>query len=68
MVFQHGQFKTLMLGIVQEGVPFSVIWTMRDKRGNSSSDERIDLPERLYRVFPKAQSRPESWSNRRLRV
>ena len=35
-----------MLGIVHEGVAFPLLWTMLDKRGNSNSDERIDLLER----------------------
>lgn len=45
----------LMLGIVHEGVAFPVMWTMLDKRGNSNSDERIDLMERFERVFPDAE-------------
>ena len=48
-------FNILMLGIVHEGVAFPVMWTMLDKRGNSHSDERMDLRERFERVFPKAQ-------------
>ena len=44
----------LMLGIVHVGVAFPVMWTMLDKRGNSNSDERIDLMERFGRVFPNA--------------
>ena len=47
----------LMLGIVHEGVAFPLFWTMLDKRGNSHSDERIDLLERFERVFPTAQVR-----------
>lgn len=43
-----------MLGIVHEGVAFPVMWTMLDKRGNSNSDERIDLMERFGRVFHNA--------------
>jgi hypothetical protein len=30
---------------------------MLDKRGNSNSDERIDLLERFERVFPNAKVR-----------
>jgi hypothetical protein len=47
----------LMLGIVHEGVAFPLFWTMLDKRGNSNSDERIDLLERFERVFPNAKVR-----------
>ncbi|PZU92845.1 MAG: IS4 family transposase [Leptolyngbya sp.] len=45
----------LMLRIVYEGVAFPVMWTMLDKRGNSNSDELIDLLDRFGRVFPHAQ-------------
>ena len=40
-----------MLGIAHEGVAFPLFWTMLDKRGNSNSDERIDLLEHFERVF-----------------
>ena len=40
----------LMLGIAHEGVAFPLFWTMLDKRGNSNSDERIDLLEHFERV------------------
>jgi hypothetical protein len=45
----------LMLGIVHEGIAFPVMWTLLDKRGNSHSDERMDLLERFERLFPKAE-------------
>jgi len=48
-------FNILMLGIIHEGVAFPVMWTMLDTRGNSNSDERMDLLERFERVFPTAQ-------------
>ena len=50
-------FNILMLGIVHEGVAFPLLWTMLDKRGNSNSDERMDLMERFERLFPTAQIR-----------
>jgi hypothetical protein len=46
-----------MLGIVHAGVAFPLFWTMQDNRGNSNSDERIDLLERFERVFPEANVR-----------
>jgi len=55
--FGTANFNILMLGIVHEGVAFPVMWTMLDKRGNSNSDERMDLLERFERVFPNAQIR-----------
>lgn len=52
--FGSVNFNILMLGIVHEGVAFPVMWTMLDKRGNSTSDERMDLLERFEQVFPDA--------------
>ena len=43
-----------MLGIVHEGVASPLLWTMVDKRGNSNSDERMDLMERFEILFPDA--------------
>ena len=48
-------FNILMLGIVHEGIAFPVMWTMLDKRGNSNSDERMDLLERFETLFPDAE-------------
>ena len=42
-----------MLGIVYEGVAFPLLFTMFDKRGNSNSKERIDLINRITRLFGK---------------
>jgi len=55
--FGSVHFNILMLGIVHEGLAFPLFWTMLDKRGNSTSDERIDLLDRFERVFPNAQVR-----------
>ena len=55
--FGSVHFNILMLGIVHEGIAFPLLWTMLDKRGNSNSDERIDLLERFERVFPNAKVR-----------
>jgi hypothetical protein len=48
-------FNILMRGIVPEGVAFPLLWTLLDKRGNSSSDERMALWECFERLFPDAQ-------------
>jgi hypothetical protein len=53
--FGSVHFNILMLGIVHEGVAFPLLWTLLDKRGNSSSDERMALLERVERLFPNAQ-------------
>ena len=41
----------LVPGIVHQGVAFPVLFTMMNKRGNSSIAERIDLMERYIRLF-----------------
>ncbi|MGD2184268.1 IS4 family transposase [Lusitaniella coriacea] len=53
--FGQTQFNILMLGIVHQGIAFPLLWTMLDKRGNSNSDERMDLLERFEVLFPDAQ-------------
>ena len=47
----------LTLGVVHEGIAFPLVWTMLDKKGNSNTDERIDLMERFYELFPHVQVR-----------
>ena len=49
--FGSVDFNILMLGVVHEGIAFPLLWTMLDKRGNSNSDERMDLLDRFERVF-----------------
>ena len=53
--FGSVNFNILMLGIVHEGIAFPVLWSLLDKRGNSHSDERMDLLERFERLFPDTQ-------------
>ena len=47
----------LTLGVVHEGIAFPLVWTMLDKKGNSNTDERIDLMERFYELFPRVAVR-----------
>ena len=47
----------LTLGVVHEGIAFPLVWMMLDKKGNSNTDERIDLMERFYELFPTTQVR-----------
>lgn len=47
----------LTLGVVHEGIAFPLVWMMLDKKGNSNTDERIDLMERFYELFPTVQVR-----------
>ncbi len=42
-----------MLGVVYEGVSFPLLFSMLDKRGNSNSQERIDLINRYINLFGK---------------
>ena len=45
----------LMLGVVHNGVAFPLLWLMLNKKGNSHTDERIDLLGEFFEVFPDAQ-------------
>lgn len=47
----------LTLGVVHKGIAFPLVWMMLDKKGNSNTDERIDLMERFYELFPHTQVR-----------
>lgn len=49
------RFNILMLVIVHEGVGYPVMWDFLDKKGNSNTDERIDLIERFAKIFPDAE-------------
>ena len=42
-----------MLGVVYKGVAFPLLFTMLNKRGNSNSQERINLVNRFIRLFGK---------------
>lgn len=44
-----------MLGVVHNGVAYLLLWTMLDKKGNSNSDERMDLLDRFRQIFPDAE-------------
>lgn len=53
--FGQTQFNILFLGIVHKGVAYPVVWKMLHKKGNSDSDERMDLLDRFEEIFPDAQ-------------
>lgn len=44
-------FNILMLGVVHEGVAFPLVWCLLDKRGNSNSDERMELFNQFLERF-----------------
>ncbi|MGB0884730.1 MAG: IS4 family transposase [Flavobacteriales bacterium] len=51
--FGQLDINIFMLGIVYEGVAFPLLFTMLKKRGNSNTQERIDLVERFITLFGK---------------
>ena len=51
--FGQTNINIFMLGVVYKGVAFPLLFTMLDKRGNSNSQERIDLVNRFIRLFGK---------------
>ena len=53
--FGKTRFNILMLGVVHDGVAYPLVWKMLNKKGNSNSDERMDLLDRFYQIFPDAQ-------------
>jgi hypothetical protein len=53
--FGKTRFNILMLGVVHDGVAYPLLWEMLDKKGNSNSDERMDLLDRFREVFPHAE-------------
>ncbi|MEM9276736.1 MAG: IS4 family transposase [Cyanobacteria bacterium P01_F01_bin.143] len=53
--FGQTRFNILMLGVVHNGVAYPLVWTMLDKKGNSNSDERMDLLDRFRQIFPDAE-------------
>ncbi len=44
-------FNILTLGIVHQGVAFPLLWWMLDKKGNSNTQERVDLLEEFVELF-----------------
>lgn len=53
--FGTTRFNILMLGVVHNGVAYPVVWKMLNKKGNSNGDERMDLLDRFYAIFPDAK-------------
>jgi len=53
--WKFGKFNIniFMLGVVYKGVAFPLLFTMLPKRGNSNSQERIDLVNRYISLFGK---------------
>jgi len=51
--FGKTNINIFMLGIVYKGVAFPLLFTMLNKRGNSNSEERIELINKYIRLFGK---------------
>lgn len=51
--FGQLDINIFMLGIVYKGVAFPLLFTMLEKRGNSNTQERIDLVKRFIALFGK---------------
>jgi len=51
--FGQTNINIFMLGVVYQGVAFPLLFSMLDKRGNSNSQERIDLIKRFVHLFGK---------------
>ncbi len=49
------RFNILMLAVVHEGVAYPLFWEFLDKKGNSNSQERMDLLERFFQEFSEVK-------------
>lgn len=48
--FGKVDINILVIAIAHRGVAFPIVWSILDKKGNSSSDERIDLLQRFFEL------------------
>ena len=53
--FGRKVFNILTLGIVHQGVAFPLLWWMLDKKGNSNTNERIELLDEFIELFCEHQ-------------
>lgn len=51
--FGKKNLNILMLGVVYQGAAIPVMWVLLNKKGNSNTDERINLMKRFIGVFGK---------------
>ena len=52
--FGKANINILVIAIAHRGIAFPIVWSLLDKRGNSSTDERIELLQSFLRLV-KAQ-------------
>lgn len=64
--FGQMNINLLVLGVVYRGAAIPVMWTQLEKRGNSNTNERIELINRFLRVFGKSRIR-ELYGDREFR-
>ena len=50
--FGKQTFNILMLGVAHQGIAFPLLWTLLPKQGNSKTQQRTDLIQRLWNIFP----------------
>lgn len=53
--FGQTRFNIFILGVIHQGVAYPVVWTMLEKKGNSNSNERMDLLDKFREIFPDAE-------------
>jgi hypothetical protein len=49
--FGQTRFNIFILGVVHQGVAYPLVWMMLEKKGNSHSDERMDLLDKFRAIF-----------------
>ena len=49
--FGRLDINILVIAIAHRGVAFPIVWSLLEKKGNSSSDELIDLLQRLFELL-----------------
>lgn len=53
--YGNTRLNIFMLGLVHQGIAYPLVWKMLEKKGNSNSDERMDLLDRFQEIFPEAR-------------
>ena len=56
-LFGKTKINILMIAVAYKGLAIPVVWMLLDKKGNSSTDERIALMQRLLTVIPASEIR-----------
>jgi len=51
--FGKANVNILVVGIVYKGIAFPIAWILLDKKGNSNTEERIKVMEKVLKIIPK---------------